>query len=37
MFQTQTSAVEESEWNQIDLVGAELMFGDCRGVQAAMC
>ena len=29
-------AVEKLEWNWIDLVGAELVFGDCRGVQEAM-
>ena len=30
------SAIEESEWDQVDLVGAELMFGDGRGVQETM-
>ena len=26
------SAIEESEWDWVDLVGAELMFGDGRRV-----
>ena len=30
-------AIEELEWNWIDLVGAELMFCDHRGVQEAVC
>ena len=30
------SAVKESEWDWIDLVGVELMLGDSRGVQETM-